>query len=58
MVAKGVFLAVLAAMGFVALDQAQAKSFPDRLIKIVVPYPPGGPSDWPPASSPSRCPRA
>jgi len=45
MVAKGVFLAVLAAMGFVALDQAQAQSFPDRLIKIVVPYPPGGPSD-------------
>lgn len=45
MVAKGVFLAVLAAVGFVALDQAQAQSFPNRLIKIVVPYPPGGPSD-------------
>lgn len=45
MVAKGVFLAVLAAVGFVALDQAQAQSFPNRLIKIVVPYPAGGPSD-------------
>jgi tripartite-type tricarboxylate transporter receptor subunit TctC len=36
---------VLAAVGFVALDQAQAQSFPNRLIKIVVPYPAGGPSD-------------
>ena len=45
MVAKGVFLAVLAAVGFAALAQAQAQSFPNRLIKIVVPYPPGGPSD-------------
>jgi tripartite-type tricarboxylate transporter receptor subunit TctC len=45
MVAKGVCLAVVAAVGFAALDQAQAQSFPNRLIKIVVPYPPGGPSD-------------
>jgi tripartite-type tricarboxylate transporter receptor subunit TctC len=45
MVAKGVFLAVLAAVGFAALAQAQGQSFPNRLIKIVVPYPPGGPSD-------------
>src|SRR5882757_7680345 len=28
-----------------ALDQAQAQSYPNRLIKIVVPYPAGGPSD-------------
>lgn len=45
MVAKGVFLAVLAAVGFAAPAQAQGQSFPNRLIKIVVPYPPGGPSD-------------
>jgi tripartite-type tricarboxylate transporter receptor subunit TctC len=45
MVAKGVFLAALAAVGFAALAQAQGQSFPNRLIKIVVPYPPGGPSD-------------
>ena len=45
MVTKGVFLAVLAAVSFAALGQAEAQSFPNRLIKIVVPYPPGGPSD-------------
>jgi tripartite-type tricarboxylate transporter receptor subunit TctC len=45
MIAKGVFLAVLAAVGFAALDHAHAQSFPNRLIKIVVPYPSGGPSD-------------
>ena len=38
-------LAALAALSFVALDRAEAQTFPDKLIKIVVPYPPGGPSD-------------
>jgi len=38
-------LAALAVVSFVALDRAEAQSFPDKLIKIVVPYPPGGPSD-------------
>jgi tripartite-type tricarboxylate transporter receptor subunit TctC len=43
---KGILLsAVLAiAMGLGA-NLAGAQSFPDRLIKIVVPYPPGGPAD-------------
>jgi tripartite-type tricarboxylate transporter receptor subunit TctC len=45
MIAKGVFLAVVAAVSFAALEQAGAQSFPSKLIKIVVPYPPGGPSD-------------
>ena len=45
MVAKRIFLAGLVALGFAAADQAQAQSFPNRLIKIVVPFPPGGPSD-------------
>jgi tripartite-type tricarboxylate transporter receptor subunit TctC len=45
MVAKGMFLAALAAISLAALDQAEAQSFPSKLIKIVVPYPPGGPSD-------------
>jgi tripartite-type tricarboxylate transporter receptor subunit TctC len=51
MVVKRIVLAIrLLAMlvlpaGFAALDQAQAQSFPNRLIKIVVPYPAGGPSD-------------
>lgn len=38
-------LAALAALSFVALDRAEAQTFPDKMIKIVVPYPPGGPSD-------------
>ena len=38
-------LAALAVVSFVALDRAEAQNFPDKLIKIVVPYPPGGPSD-------------
>ncbi|MGE0035116.1 MAG: Bug family tripartite tricarboxylate transporter substrate binding protein [Xanthobacteraceae bacterium] len=38
-------LAALAVVCFVALDRAEAQNFPDKLIKIVVPYPPGGPSD-------------
>jgi tripartite-type tricarboxylate transporter receptor subunit TctC len=45
MVTKRVVVAVLVAVSFAALDQAAAQSFPNRLIKIVVPYPPGGPSD-------------
>jgi tripartite-type tricarboxylate transporter receptor subunit TctC len=38
-------LAALAALSFAALDRAEAQTFPDKLIKIIVPYPPGGPSD-------------
>jgi tripartite-type tricarboxylate transporter receptor subunit TctC len=42
-------LAILLTAGFAGLDaasdQAQAQTFPNRLIKIVVPYPAGGPSD-------------
>jgi tripartite-type tricarboxylate transporter receptor subunit TctC len=45
MITKGVFLAVLAAVSLAASGQVEAQSFPNRLIKIVVPYPPGGPSD-------------
>jgi tripartite-type tricarboxylate transporter receptor subunit TctC len=47
MVAKGVFLSVIVAVGFglAVVDPAGAQSFPNRLIKIVVPFPPGGPSD-------------
>jgi tripartite-type tricarboxylate transporter receptor subunit TctC len=42
---RKVLLAALAALGFATLDRADAQSFPDKLIKIVVPFPPGGPSD-------------
>ena len=45
MFVRRALLAVLAAVSFVALDRAEAQTFPDKLIKIVVPYPPGGPSD-------------
>jgi tripartite-type tricarboxylate transporter receptor subunit TctC len=44
-VVRGMFLAALTAVSFAAADRAEAQSFPNRLIKIVVPYPPGGPSD-------------
>ncbi len=45
--AKGIFLSVIVAIGFgvTDVDPASAQSYPNRLIKIVVPYPPGGPSD-------------
>jgi len=36
--------AAIAAVGIAAMS-ASAQSFPDRLIKIVVPYPPAGPAD-------------
>lgn len=35
----------LLAGAFVAPDLAQAQEFPSQVIKIVVPYPPGGPTD-------------
>ena len=38
-------LLAISTAGFAALAQAQAQTFPNRLIKIVVPYPAGGPSD-------------
>ncbi len=40
----GVALVAFAA-GLAALAPARAQSFPDHVVKIVVPYPPGGPSD-------------
>jgi tripartite-type tricarboxylate transporter receptor subunit TctC len=47
MVAKRIYLPVIVALGFgfTGVDPAAAQSYPNRLIKIVVPYPPGGPSD-------------
>jgi tripartite-type tricarboxylate transporter receptor subunit TctC len=50
MVTKGMlsaFVALFVALGlaWAGGNLAQAQSYPDRLIKIVVPYPPGGPAD-------------
>jgi tripartite-type tricarboxylate transporter receptor subunit TctC len=45
MFVRRALLAALAAVSVAALDRAEAQTFPDKLIKIVVPFPPGGPSD-------------
>lgn len=47
MPAKRVFLSAIAAiaLGAAAAGSLRAQSYPDRLIKIVVPYPAGGPTD-------------
>jgi tripartite-type tricarboxylate transporter receptor subunit TctC len=44
---KGIFVAAIMAVGIdlAGGSLATAQSYPDRLIKIVVPYPPGGPAD-------------
>jgi tripartite-type tricarboxylate transporter receptor subunit TctC len=47
MLAKGIFLSVTAAisLALAGVHPAAGQSYPVRPIKIVVPYPPGGPSD-------------
>ena len=47
MLAKGIFLSVIAAisLALASVHPAAGQSYPVRPIKIVVPYPPGGPSD-------------
>jgi tripartite-type tricarboxylate transporter receptor subunit TctC len=46
MAARIVLSAILTVvLGLAGAGPADAQSFPDRLIKIVVPYPPGGPAD-------------
>jgi len=44
---KRMFLTAIVAVGIglAGASLASAQSYPDRLIKIVVPYPPGGPAD-------------
>src|SRR5438552_10174908 len=43
---KGIFLSAVVAIAIgLGGNFAGAQSYPDRLIKIVVPYPPGGPAD-------------
>src|ERR1700758_4299046 len=42
---KRIFLTAIVGIGLAGASPASAQSYPDRLIKIVVPYPPGGPAD-------------
>jgi tripartite-type tricarboxylate transporter receptor subunit TctC len=44
--AKGIFLSgIVVSLALIGVNPVDAQSYPDRLIKIVVPYPPGGPAD-------------
>ncbi len=47
MVSRAILLSVIVALGFglTGVDFADAQPYPNRLIKIIVPFPPGGPSD-------------
>ena len=47
MSARRLVLFVLAALGaaLTSIDVAAAQTYPDRLIKVVVPFPAGGPID-------------
>src|SRR5215472_9276945 len=43
---KDILLMAIAAVGIaISGSPAAAQSYPDRVIRIVVPYPPGGPAD-------------
>ena len=45
--ARDILLAAIAALGIAmgGVSSADAQSYPDHVIRIVVPYPPGGPAD-------------
>jgi tripartite-type tricarboxylate transporter receptor subunit TctC len=42
---KGFLLSIIVAIGIGVASSASAQTFPDRVIKLVVPYPPAGPAD-------------
>ncbi len=47
MITRRIFLSALATTGFGlnAIGQATAQTYPNRAIKVIVPFPPGGPTD-------------